>query len=210
MSKTHVRLLYPSSVRPEEVRAAMAGIRRFESFGVEHDSIEIYRPNFTPVRHVKRGERIHEIITATETQFVAPSLLRTESPWALVYDKHMIGLGLTDSSLYVDREIHSRPIYMPLMGMAMEGAAAIVSISKIRREHPELSDMAIETAVVHELGHVFIESKAHCTTPSCIMQANENYLDFIERFVKARLDFCRLCREEVQLNVNSIQMRDFA
>jgi hypothetical protein len=72
-----------------------------------------------------------------------------------------------------------------------------------KRPENGLFDAAIGAAVQHKLGHIFGISQ-HCTDETCIMQADNGYPDFMERFVKPALDFCGRCQERIGIAVEAL------
>ncbi len=213
MAGAHVRILFPSTVRPEEASSASRGVHRLSRFDVMHDQVMVDGRSTRHVRHVKRGETILDFVTSVGMPLVHPHSLRGESLWSLIYDRNIFGVGLTPNTLFeAAEESEGRPGEPGRMtGLSMSGVGAIVSLSKARGLEPGLAALAIETAVAHELGHVFKERGAgHCPDAGCIMQENENFLDFVERFVKPRLDFCRSCSAEISMGVNMLERIRYA
>ncbi|MEW6036244.1 MAG: hypothetical protein AB1529_06535 [Candidatus Micrarchaeota archaeon] len=208
MAGAHVRILFPSTVRPEEAGAASRGAHRLSRFGVMNDQLRVDSRSGRQVRHVRRGESILDIVTSVGMPVVHPCSLRGESLWSLIYERSIFGVGLTPNTLLEAAEDSEGGYKEParMTGLSMSGVGAIVSLSMMRSLDAGLKALAIETAVAHELGHVFKErGTGHCPDAGCIMQENENFLDFLERFVKPRLDFCRSCSAEISTGVNMLE-----
>jgi len=192
MQTAHARIILHPALTAQEKQAALHAAHGFRHLGVEYDCIDDFgRAGMKALRSVKRGERLHELIMGGDA-LVRTMDLSAESLWVLFFDKKMLGLGVTPFKLY--EVIDGLPSSVePRIGLSLPDAAGIVSIHTIRGElkGDEATD-AVTAAVRHELGHVF-GLHGHCANASCIMQENENFLDFIERFVKPKLDFCREC-----------------
>jgi len=192
MQTAHARIILHPALTMQEKRAAMDAARTFHRFGVESDCIDDFgKAGMRALREVKRGEKLHGMVMGGDA-LVRVMDLRSESLWVLFFDKRIFGLGITPFKLY--EVLDGQPCTVePRIGLSLPNAAGIVSLHAIRGEldGDEAADAAT-AAVRHELGHVFGRT-GHCTNASCIMQANENFLDFVERFVKPKLDFCREC-----------------
>lgn len=191
MNEARVRLLFHQSLGTRERLAALAGARDFRMFGVACDCASIDKRD--AVRHVKAGEKLRAIINAANP-VVSDKDLAHESVWALIYAKTIYGLGITPMPLLRRDDGMEEP--EKELGVGMAGIGGIISIHKMLEGEPGLLDMAIAAAVRHELGHVF-RGKGHCADEKCIMQANKDYPDFVERIVKPALDFCHECRLKI-------------
>jgi len=204
MMHPYARIIFHPVLAAHEKRAALEAVRGFQHFGVRYDCVDDFgKAGMRALREVRRGEKLHEMITCGDA-VVRTMDLSTESIWALFFDKRIFGLGITPFNLYEVVDGGQRGAVEPRLGLSMVNAAGIVSIRTIRGEldGEEASD-AVTAAVRHELGHVF-GLAGHCTNASCIMQANENFLDFVERFVKPKLDFCRDCRAALSRNLTEM------
>ncbi|MEW6036553.1 MAG: hypothetical protein AB1529_08130 [Candidatus Micrarchaeota archaeon] len=202
MKDVRIRLLYPSSVRPEEVRAAMRGMDRFRDFGALHDCAELGRGDRAALRGVRNGSSIKSILASPAPVVRYADLLGDISE--LFVSKEILALGLTPSPMseFVGEEFSTR--LERRVGVSRECVGAVVSLSQARAmeggmqaapyrnlSDPGLALRSVELAVRHELGHVF--GKRHCRNEGCLMQENRDFPDFIERFVRKNLDFCRDC-----------------
>jgi len=210
MKDVRIRLIYPPSVKPEEVGAAVRGMERFRAFGVLFDSAGIGGNDRAALKGVRNGNAIKCMITATE-----PALTFSDFHGGfgdILATRDIIAVGLTASCLneIVCDEFSSRPEIR--LGLSRESEGAIVSLFRMRGmvaaamqnsstpyrtgAEAELALKAVELAVVHELGHVF-GKKGHCEKAGCVMQTNRGFPDFIERFVRPGVDFCRDCAATV-------------
>ncbi len=128
-----------------------------------------------------------------------------------------IGIGLTDEQAFV---IKNGTEQQEVLGTSRFQRGAIVTVSGLRRafdfnsrtmryeKDEQTALLAVELAVLHEAGHVLIEShgpgvdspkeQGHCPYRSCLMQENSGLDDFIERIVKAGLGFCRECTQRIE------------
>lgn len=192
MKNPHARIILHPTLTTRERQAVLDATRSFRPFSVGYDCVDDFgKAGARALREVKRGERLHEIVMGGDA-YVRTMDLRSESLWALFFDKMMFGLGVTPFKLY--EVVDGLPASIePRVGLSMPNAAAIVSIHSIRELKGDDATDAVVAAVRHELGHVFGLS-GHCANESCIMQENENFLDFVQRFVKPKLDFCRDCQ----------------
>jgi hypothetical protein len=213
MKYVRIRLLYPHSIKPEEVGAAIRGMERFRAYGVLHDSTDVAGGR-AALKNVRNAKAIKWLITAEE-----PAITRADfhgSMIELFTGSDIIPVGLTPyrmSEMVGDEYSMRREMRL---GLSLENEGAVVSLFKAREmagaadagtappyrtgDCSELALKSIEAAVVHELGHVF-GRKEHCPKDGCIMQANRNFADFIDRFVVQGADFCTDCAATVRLTV---------
>lgn len=197
----YVRFLFHPALNDHEKKAALDGARSFHAFSVGYDCLDVGRRSLRDMHPVRRGEKLHGIITENRT-VISLMDLACESPWALIFNKRMFGAAITTAQLHEREEPEGgegmgAAAIKPMLGLSFTGAAAVISVFALRSLDAETEALTIEAAVRHELGHVF-GLRGHCTGASCIMQANENYLDFVERFAKARLGFCTGCEAKVR------------
>jgi hypothetical protein len=218
MNEARVRLIFHESLGTRERLAALAGARAFAKFGVTCDCAGAC--DMKALRHVKAGASLGRMVRA-ENPVVRVGDLLYESIWEFVlYSKTIYGIGITPhplldgdaTDLIRDRAASGRGVHA--VGLSVFGAGGLVSVQRMLETKGELGERAISAAVRHELGHVFLKGgedrdhkgrDSHCTDETCIMQANENYADFIERFVKPGLDFCRHCQGRIGAAVNRIR-----
>lgn len=210
MKDVRIRLLFPPLVREDEVRAAIRGMERFRAFGVLCDCAGLGREDRAALRGVRNGGAMKSMITAT-----APFLTFSDfhgGLWEAVVARDIIPVGLTASCMSEIVWSEYPPKVEIRLGLSKENEGAIVSLFRIRGitaaagqsdatpyragAEEKLALKAIETAVVHELGHVF-GKKGHCEKEGCVMQANRDFADFMDRFVMAGADFCRNCAATV-------------
>lgn len=217
MKEVKIRLLYPSTVKHEEVEAALKAFGKFSGFGVLHDHAAVEGQD--ALRGVRNGKSVRSIVTSPSPTVQHYDFMPGISE--IFFTKDIIPMALTPNRMVelVDNGLD----YLkgePRIGVARQGEGAVVSLFRIRQLSPEgvmmdgapyrleaetgLRAKAIEVAVGHELGHV-LGRKSHCPTSGCIMQENENFIDFVERFVKQRVDFCRECCSVIGSNVNRMQ-----
>ncbi len=202
MKDIRIRLLYPSSVRQEEVRAALRGMEKFRECGVGHDCAGLGDDDRKALRGVRNGSSVKSILESPEPVVRYADLLGDISE--LFVSKDTLPLGLTPSPMseLVGGEFSTR--LERRVGLSRECMGALVSLSHSRGmeggmpsapyrdgRDPGLALKSIELAVRHELGHLF--GRRHCRNESCVMQENRDFADFIERFVRKNLDFCRDC-----------------
>ncbi|MCI0504142.1 hypothetical protein L0Y65_05535 [Candidatus Micrarchaeota archaeon] len=212
MKDVRIRLLHPPSVKPEEVGAAIRGMERFRAFGVQIDNAELGENCRAVLNGVRNGGAIKNMVNAT-----APAITFSDFHggfWEALASNDILPLGLTPSCMneIVYGEYSSRLEIR--LGLSREKEGAIVSLFRIRgiastqtlsgpyrtADDAGLALKAIETAVVHELGHV-LGKTGHCESEGCVMQANSSFEDFINRFVRPGLDFCRECARTVNMAV---------
>lgn len=208
MNKPLVRIIYPPSrVSEREVQAVARGVKRFERFGVLCETREA---SHKAVRDVKRGGLVHRAVTSETAVTVNPMDLQTDALRYILHEKVALGLGVTPVQLFGlnDSPLEGAsdlPTREALIGVGKFDASAILSLFRFRQAMPDeqLRLAAIELAAVHETGHLFIDSKGvHCQNDSCVMQENRGLLDFLERFVKPQLDFCRECAGKISVRVS--------
>jgi hypothetical protein len=196
------RLIYPSTIAQKDAEAAMAGMASFEGFGVHCEGICVRDKDIKKVRDVLRGEELFSLVIAKEPvvrnmSFVGESIL------GVFFDKKVYGLGLTSERLREEVIVNEFSNSLEgRIGVSRTGAAGIISVSRFLDLDTELRAAAVSSAAAHEMGHVF-GLNAHCASSSCIMQENTNHIDFIEKFAKARLDFCRGCVSRIRRFVDS-------
>jgi hypothetical protein len=220
MRDVRIRLLYPSSARPEEVRAAIQGMERFRAYGVLHDSAVLGDNDRTALRGVRNGKAIKRMITSPDLVVGYFDFCGDVSE--LVFTKDIIPVGLTPSRMseMVGEEFSTRR--EPRLGLSRDVTGAIVSLFRARELatmsadvtvppfrngiEPELALKSIELAVKHELGHVFGRT-GHCEKDGCLMQANRGFADFIDRFVREGLDFCGRCSSTISCTVSRMTLQ---
>ena len=207
----NVRILYTPSINHAEVAAAVIGANRFRRFGVVVDDAMIdttYGQNNygqNSLSRVKSGAFIRDVITSNTGARVKKSDL-SPGIYESLFPKKVLGLGLTPFSITNVPERSGIEPYQ-CVGLSLSNRGALVSLSQIRELKGSLLFDAINFAVAHELGHAF-GRKDHCESPTCIMQANANLLDFVTRFVEARLDFCRSCVSIIGTHINMQSYRN--
>lgn len=216
MKDLRIRLLYPQSVKHEEVKAALKGFERFREFGVLYDHAVV--DDKYSLRGVKNARAVKGIITADEP--VVPYYAFMPGISEIFFPKDVIPFGLTPHRIteLVDNGLgHLKG--EPRIGVARQNEGAVVSLFRVRQLDSEgrgmaadpyrattetnLGAKAIEVAVSHMLGNV-CGKREHCPTAGCIMQENENYIDFIERFVKQKVDFCRDCSSKIRSSISRL------
>lgn len=99
---------------------------------------------------------------------------------------------------------------VPQIGISLRNIGAIVSSSSFSIFDKKLTSASLSSAIKHEIGHVFIESKKHCLDLRCIMQTNLDVPDFIGRFVVPQLGFCKSCESEIYMNILKEKDPEFA
>ena len=210
MKELKVRILHPPSVTAEEVKAALRGAERFRAYGVVCDHADVTLKS--ALLDVKNGRRVRELVTSPEPVVHFCDL--GFGVWEAFFPKSVLPLGLTPSRMREAVDESEAYKLEPRLGIARANEGALVSLSRIResatggsphRSEPDTALKAIEMAVVHELGHV-LGRKDHCARQGCVMQGNENYLDFIERFVRKGVDLCWECSSMISSSI-SMRMR---
>jgi len=215
MKDVRIRLLYPSSVKPEEVRAAVRGMERFRAYGVLHDSAGLGVNDKEALRGVSNGKAMKRLVTSPEL-VMSPIDLHVDVV-GIIFNRNIIPVGLTPFRM---KEIVGDEFSVkkePRLGLSREGIGAIVSLHKPREMGDASVDesvpifrngmdggialKSIELAVAHELGHVFGKT-GHCEKDGCLMQANRDFADFIDRFVIPGVNFCRDCSSKISCAVN--------
>lgn len=219
MKDVRIRLLYPSTVRPEEVRSAMSGMERFRAYGVLHDSTDINAGGPGSLKGVRNVRTMKWLLNAEN-----PSITSVDLGGGIAdffFSNRIIPVGLTPSRISESVSSEYSTANESRAGLSLEGEGAIVSLFRVR-ELAAGADMAagepnraaatsalaldaIRLAVIHEVGHV-LGVKGHCEKEGCVMQANRDFADFIERFVKAGADFCRDCSAKVNSAVCRMSM----
>ncbi len=215
MKEVRVRLLYPASVKPEEVGAALRGMERFRTYGVLHDSAGLRGNDKEALRGVSNGKTMKRLVTSPEL-VMSPVDLHVDVV-GMLFKRDIIPVGLTPVRMneLVGEEFSVKK--EPRLGLSRGGIGAIVSLFKPREMETASTDASvpvyrngmdsgialksIELAVMHELGHVF-GVQGHCENKGCLMQANENFADFIDRFVIPGVNFCRNCSSTISCAVN--------
>ncbi|MBI5046472.1 hypothetical protein HZC07_01950 [Candidatus Micrarchaeota archaeon] len=190
MAEPRVRLLYPKGTETRLIEAGMRGVKRFERFGIK---VEHAIGDKKGMEGVTASRFLERMVSAKGAQTIG----RTDfSNWIeIMFGKRtIIGMALTNAPLIYNNE--------GVIGISEIRRGAVVSLSRIGRiPEQDIREAALEQAVKHELGHV-LGSEGHCTTAGCIMQENKHFVDFIADMVRARLDFCRRCTEEITLTAN--------
>jgi hypothetical protein len=210
MKDVRVRLLYPSSVKPEEVGAAIRGMERFRAYGVLHDEAQVGGRDKAALEGVRNGKSIKSILLSALPAVAYYDIHGSLSELFRASDTIPIGLTPARMKRMVEEEFSTR--LEPSLGLSREGEGAIVSLFKAREMETASADesvplfrngmdngialKSIELAVAHELGHVF-GRKEHCGKEGCLMQANRDFADFVDRFVMAGAEFCRDCSAKI-------------
>ncbi|MDD5340668.1 MAG: hypothetical protein PHV13_05490 [Candidatus ainarchaeum sp.] len=216
MNEVRVRLIFHDSLGTRERLAALSGARAFAKFGVTCDCAGAC--DRKALRHVKAGASLGRIVRA-ENPVVRTEDLRYEPIWEfMLCPKTIYGMGVTPHPLRNGDAMDQVPEgaatgELPhTMGVGLIGAGGVLSVQRMLETKGELGEKAISAAVRHELGHVFLKGEkgrdhgsSHCTDEKCIMQANENYADFLRRFVEPALDFCRGCQGRIGAAVSRIR-----
>jgi len=135
----------------------------------------------------------------------------------MFYSKTIYGMGITPHPLLNGDEMDRAQDGVATgrmaqsVGVGLIGAGGVLSVKRMLETRGELGCNAISAAVRHELGHV-LGVKDHCADGKCIMQENrdngvegQGYVDFLERFVKPGLDFCRSCNWKISAAVSRIR-----
>jgi hypothetical protein len=202
MKEPRVRLLYPPSVTREEMVSALRGMERFNRFGVISDEACLSSGKIA-LKGVTCSGSISRIVAAPSP--VTPFDMRINFSEVL-FPRDIIPIGLTPLQMrqLIGEEYGDR--LDAVIGLARPNLGAVVSLYRMRTidggTGSALGRKAVETAVAHELGHV-LGVDLHCERPDCIMQANTGikagtgFEFFMERFVKAGLDFCRDCASKI-------------
>ena len=193
----HIRLLYPSAVTDYEVKSAYKAIERFAKFGLEVDQVQVGKGNLRDVLWVRSGREIRDIINAKESVIIDDWALRP-GVLEVLLTMRIIGVGITPAPLFR----MENGVKEPRIGLSRHLQGALVSISSFMDFEYSTSQKAIELAVAHELGHIFMEKRGHCADEKCLMQENRNCMDFLDRFVKPGLDFCRKCLYDIKTGVS--------
>jgi len=217
MKEARVRLLYPASVKPEEVGAALRGIERFRAYGVLHDSACFGVNDSDALRGVSNGKAMKRMVLSPDLA-VGNFDLRTDVI-GMIFKREIIPVGLTPTRMkeIVGGEYATK--LEPRLGLSREGIGAIVSLHKSREMEDAGADesvpafrsgmdmgialKSIELAVAHELGHVFGKT-GHCEKDGCLMQANRDFADFIDRFVIPGANFCRDCSSTISCAISRL------
>jgi len=198
-----IRLLYPSSLTDYEVKSASRALERFAKFGLEVDQVQVGKGSLRDVLWVRSGREIRDVINAKEKVIVDDWALRPGVLQVLL-TMRIIGVGITPAQLFR----MENGVKEPRIGLSRHQQGALVSISSFMDFEYSTSQKAIELAVAHELGHIFIDrSERHCPDKNCLMQENKDCMDFLDRFVKPELDFCRKCLYDIK---NGIRMFTFS
>ncbi len=196
MNEVRVRLIFHDSLGTRERLAALTGAREFAKFGVICDCADTGKRNAAD--GIMRGDAIVKMITSGKV-VVGAADLGHEPILSFFFKKErsIFGLGITPYQLGLAGE---NGAVNGSLGVSRPGAAGVVSAWMMMKTGGDLGGKAISAAVRHELGHIF-GITPHCTDEKCIMQANHDYADFIERFVKLGLDFCRECQAKISAGV---------
>ena len=176
-------------------------MRRFEKFDLKCEVALVSSEGCDAIRGVKHGHEIRDIITS-DRPILGPMALHSERLIDAFRDLPIIGLGITSmrmEALVGDSEF---PRKEPRIGLSRKGAGAVISINRFRDLDPETASEAIQASAAHELGHVF-GVRGHCSNPGCIMEENKDYLDFVDRFVRTKRDFCRACGSIIRSSIAS-------
>ncbi len=215
MKDVRVRLLYPSSVKPEEVSAAIRGMERFRTYGILHDEAQVGGGGKAALKGVRNGKSIESILLSALPTVAYCDIHGSFSEFFRTSDT--IPIGLTPARMNKLAEVEFSTRLEPSLGLSREREGAIVSLFRSREMAAGALDMAVppfrngmdlgfalksvELAVAHELGHVF-GRKEHCGKEGCLMQANRDFADFIDRFVIPGVDFCRDCSSTISCAIN--------
>ncbi len=209
MRELKVRILYPSSVTSCEVKAAIRGVQRFTEFGITFDHMGIDAPGACVF--LKSKGKMKELLTSPKPTVPWNGLSR--GLLEPLFRAEIIGIGLTPERLVECVEGSGIDRLEGRIGISTLKQGAVISLDRIRAARKNLdrdtflnegeADKAIEIAVAHELGHVFGISE-HCTNTSCSMQENVDFKDFIERFVRRAVDFCRESSSRIRSTINEL------
>ena len=208
MKEVRIRILYPRSITPDEVQSAIRGTNYFTHFGVLFDHSDIEAG--TALHGVKNGRAIKRILESDDPKISYYDLGGDLSH--ILFPKHTLPIGLTPVQLHELINDDYASHLVPSIGLSQSNEGAVVSLFRFRQldlnaaNAPfrtlgfSLSSKATEIAVAHELGHL-LGVEGHCEKSNCIMQANTDFDDFIERFVRTVVTLCRDCSDQISLNI---------
>lgn len=194
MVNTRMRVLHSHGMESEHLRATLKGLDRFREFGAFFDVKDITCKG--AIRGVKCGEFIRHTVTAPQTRVTSSLEFR---PGFLDGFNDTIGIGVTNRPLQNFDVITAQPYSTAGVGKFKTGA--VISVAWTRGITAELVLAGLELIAAHEVGHLFIRSKSHCTDSECIMRESEGMLRLMRRLSQcSRFDFCGSCREEIAAN----------
>ncbi|MBI5222807.1 hypothetical protein HY990_00130 [Candidatus Micrarchaeota archaeon] len=197
MDNPQLRLIYPQTLERGDQKAALVALKEFSRFGIKFDTREAHKVDAH--KDVRNGKFFTNAANSDARVVITPGDL--DPAWTEIFvTKRIIGVGVTvrELSENIGRTLE------PRIGVGRFARGALVSTAALGKLEHKLRLKALETALKHELGHVFIDSKVHCENGECIMKENRHLADFIEETVRKGLSFCRRCTGEILTNVAQI------
>ncbi len=207
MREARVRLIYPSTIRQDEVQAALRGVASFSRFGVLSDSYQLTGARKTDKEGLKGVRNAGMIRNLVSSERPVVQDFDFGSTWDILCNNGIIPLGVMPAPLQKRFVRQYSSEMKPRFGTASALEGALVSVFTARQyadnhagdpEAALISVKAIEAVVMHELGHAFGQME-HCRN-RCMMQ--DDTLGVIRGLMKDGLDFCGHCQSTISRTIS--------
>jgi len=190
--KPTLRLIYPASIAPRQVEAAMTGLEPFRRFGILVERVPACHMAFEGVRYPD----------PLRTVAFADGDVRIDSLKAKPDDtRRILGIAITPHRILCSSDSDVAPI----AGMVEYLKSGVLSISTPLRQLETLRNLMITMLLTYEGGHLLIPNKevSDCPDGHCLMRRNSDFEQMLQRMTAKDLDFCAECghaiREAVSL-----------
>lgn len=204
-----VGLFCAKSVRAAERNTAVRGLERFRTFGVQCEPTTT-EPTKEDMKLIKNPATVERILATPQGKPVTIGYNDLDANvWEMLFPRLMIPVVLIPQELLEtshENNGQARDTMKRRLALALKGRGGVVSLAKIRTlEDPKLAADTLAIAVVHTIGQILLGPN-NCRNTNCVRHENNDFVDFVERFVRTKLDFCKRCA--VEIGINAVRLKE--